>query len=64
MIFYTYTCPRFNGKFSKIKEFIKNFDYNPVSKLEKMIKKMQLEIYVKFKIKTSLVYSYCYIVKK
>ena len=69
MIFCAFPDPEFKGFYSRFKEFIKNLiihknlDYDPVKKLEKMLKKSKLEVYIKLRMKTDIGHSYCYVVK-
>lgn len=62
--------PELKGFYCRAKEFLKQFfiyktfDYDPIKKLEKMLKKSKLEIYVKLSMKTDIGYSYCYITQK
>lgn len=70
MIFCAGPVPELDGFFCRMKEFLKRliinktFDYDPVKKLEKMLKKSKLKIYVNLRMKTDIGYSYCYVVKK
>ena len=70
MIFCTISDPEFKGVYSRIKELLKqiiynqSFSYDPVAKLEKMLRKADLNIYCKLRMKTSLGHAFCYILKK
>lgn len=69
MIFCTCPDPDFKGNISKYKHFFKNlifkknFDWHPVRKLEKMLKKTNLETHIKLRMKTCLGHCFLYVVK-
>lgn len=70
MIFCTLPEPNMKGLWQKTKEFIKQIltkgivYQHPITKLEKMLSKHNLEIYLKLRLKTSLGHAFCYITKK
>jgi SAM-dependent methyltransferase len=69
VIFCTCVDPEFKGFMGRIKAMVKHFinhknlDYDPVQKLEKMIEKTRLGIILKLRMKTTIGYGYCYIIK-